>query len=160
MTAIKIWLIVAASMILLGGILFVGALAVERGFDFRKLGAMGIVTCEYTPTEEFDQMILKSDTADISILPAEGEECRVVCREEENLKHHVSVQDGTLKIELVDERRWFEFIGFHFGSTSVTVYLPEKEYKALTVENDTGDVTLAKEITFGSASISVSTGDV
>ena len=107
MTAMKIWFIVAASLILLGGIVFVGAMAVGHGWDFKKLGTMGIVTNEYTPTEEFEQIIIKSDTADLSILPAEGDACRVVCREEEKLKHHVSVQDSTLKIELFDERRWF-----------------------------------------------------
>ena len=76
------------------------------------------------------------------------------------MKHSVSVQDGTLTVSFVDDRTWYEHIGFIFHSPKVTVYLPETEYASLVIKGSTGDVEIADEIKFDSAQISLSTGDI
>lgn len=160
--AVKIWLIIAASLILAGGLIFVGVMTVN-GWNFAALSTYEYETNEYEITEEFTSISLKSYTSDIKLLPAEAERAKVVCREETKLKHSVTVEDGMLSVEHVDSRKWYEHIGINFNfeeGSEITVYLPENEYDALSVSTDTGDVEISKSFNFNSVDISTSTGEV
>ena len=77
-----------------------------------------------------------------------------------NAKHIVSVDDGTLKIKLNDERKWYEHLDIGFNSPKITVYLPESEYGMLYINNSTGDINITGSFGFESIDIRVSTGDV
>ena len=76
------------------------------------------------------------------------------------MKHAVAVKDGTLVIEINDTRKWYEHIGIGFGTSKITVYIPQGEYGALSVESSTGDIEIAKELGFESIDISQRTGHV
>ncbi len=119
-----------------------------------------VVTNTHEPTEEFSNISIEAETADIKILPSEDGKCKVVCYERENQSHCVTVENDTLTIKLVDTRKWYEYIGFNFVNTEITVYLPEPEYGALAVNNSTGDITVADDFKFKSIAVSVSTGAV
>ena len=84
----------------------------------------------------------------------------MVCYEQKNRRHSVSVKDGTLIIEVNDTRKWYEYIGIFFDSPKVTVYIPQGAYGSLTIESSTGDVDIPKDFTFESMDISENTGDV
>lgn len=155
----KIWLIVAASLVLAGAMIFVGVMTVF-GWDFTKLSTVQYETKEYAITEDYQNLSIVSNTADIVLVPAEGDESRVVCREQKNLWYAVSVKDGTLVIEIEDHRKWYEHIGINFGTSKVTVYLPVDAYGALAVRSSTGDVEIPKDFSFESVNILQSTGDV
>ena len=156
---IAVKLIVAAILVVFGGCIFVGVLA-ANGWDIGALSTFKVVTNSYKITDDFNSISIDTDTSDISILPSEGTEYRVVCNERENLVHKVFVENGTLKIELVDERKWYEYIGIDFSSTSIEIYLPKGEYESLTVKASTADVDIGAGFEFASADISVTTGDV
>lgn len=155
----RIWLIVATSLILIGGVIFVGMLAILN-WDFTKLSTNKYETNEHEILESFSSISVDTDTADIKFVPSEGASCSVVCYEQKNMKHSVAVKDGVLCIEAVDTRKWYEHIGIHFGTPSVTVYIPQGEYGTLSVKSDTGDVEIPNAFSFETIDITESTGDV
>ncbi len=155
----KIWLIIGGALIIFGIIMFTAAMAANK-WDFTKLSTAKFESNTYTVSDEFDSISIQTDTADIIFVAADDGICRVVCYEEENIKHSVAVQNNALTVRVVDQRAWYEYIGITFGTPKVTVYLPEREYASLHIKESTGDVELPKEFTFGSIDILASTGDV
>ncbi len=156
----KIWLIVAASLVLLGIIIFGGVMAFLK-WDFRKFGTGRFETNTYEISEEFRDISIDTDTADVAFLKSEDGKCRIVCYEEEKLKHSVSAVDGTLDIERIDTRKWYDHIRlFSFGNSMIRVYLPEAEYARLSIKESTGDVGIPNEFSFEAIDIEGSTGDV
>ena len=155
----KIWLIAAASLVVIGLILFAAVMAAYH-WDFSRLSTDRFETNTYEIGEEFRNIKMNTETADILFAAASDNTCKVVCYEEENAKHSVSVRDGALTVSAADDGKWYEHIGFSFHSPKVTVYLPKAEYGSLVIEESTGDITIPKDFTFGSADLSLSTGDV
>ncbi len=159
MTKTKIWLIVAASLVAAGLIIFAGVMTV-RGWNFNRLFlGSEIRSTSYDTAENFSSISIITDTLDIVFVPAEQVECRVECHELKNVTHTVSVEDGTLKIGVLDTRKWYEML-FSWGSPKMTVYLPIKQYERLTITENTGDIKIPSDFSFKSIDISTSTGNV
>ncbi len=158
--AIMIWLIVAASLVVCGALIFGGAMVASQ-WDFKNLSTMKYETKEHQIKEDYKNISVFTDTADIVFVPSEGSVTRVVCYEGTKEKHSVRVVDGTLIIERVNTKKWYDYIGINFGaSPKITVYMPAEEYGALLVKSSTGDTEIAKDFKFASIDISESTGDV
>lgn len=157
--AAKIWLIEAASLVLIGIIIFGGIMSMLK-WDFTKLSTNKQETNEYEIAEDFKSISVNTDTADIIFVPSENSKCTVVCYERKNLRHTVEVKDGELVINTFDARKWYEYIGINFGAPKITVYLPESEYSTLIIEESTGDIEIPNDFKFKSIDVSVSTGDV
>lgn len=154
-----IWMIIAAVLIVIGLILF-AIVMTKYSWDFSKLSTTEYETNQYTLTDSFRDISIKTDTADIRFLPSENGECKIVCYEEKKVKHSVLVEDEVLTIRSVNEKRWFEHIGVNFNSPKITVYLPEKEYASLFVNESTGDVEISQDFRFENMELSTSTGRV
>ena len=154
-----IWLIVAASLILLGAIGMVVTMSMSD-WQFSKLGSTSYGTKVHTVNEEFRDLLVKTDTADLRFALSEDGVCRVECYESEKQAHKVTVEGKTLTIRSFDARRWYEHIGINWETPKVTVYLPKEEYETLSIRESTGDVVIEKELSFRSMEIQVSTGDV
>lgn len=160
--ATKVWLITAAALVLIGCVLFAGVAALLK-WDFTKLATVQYETNTYEISETFDCISINSDTADTQFVFSETGKCEVVCFDEENLRHSVSVEDGTLIIELIDARSGFDYvrhIGINIGSPRITVYLPKTEYASLLIRESTGDVQIPQDFIFRDVDIHLSTGDV
>ncbi len=156
----KMWVwIIATALIVLGLVLIVGVLGYHY-WDFSILNTMNYQTNTHDLTQAFSDISLKTDTADVVFLPSEDESCRVVCREPEKIAHKVYVEDGTLHISIEDSRAWFEYIGINFGSSKITVYLPQSAYVGLIIQGSTGDIKITDEWNFRDVDLSVSTGVV
>ena len=155
----KAWLISASVLVALGLTVFAEVMAF-CDWDFAKLGTVTYVTETYKADGGFDKISVGTETADIEFLPADDGNCTVVCSESENIKHSVSVKNGTLVIETADTRKWYEYICISFVKPKVSVYLPDSEYASLSVETDTGDIAVAREFSFESIGISGDTSDV
>ena len=155
----KAWLIAAASLVIIGCILFAVVMSVT-GRDRSKLSTARYETNTYKISEPFSALSLTTDTADIVFAPSDDGKCRVECYEEEHAKHSVSVENNTLTVSINDQRSWDEYIGFTFDSPKITVYLPDTEYGALSIQESTGNVEIPEEFTFESIDISASTGSV
>lgn len=157
--ATKIWLIVAAALVVVGGMAFVGVMSALK-WDFTKISTVKYEINNYEIHEAYQNITIVTDTADIQFVPTEGTVTSVECHEQKNLKHSVMVSDGTLIIELVDTRKWYECIGIGFGNSKMTVTIPQGEYGALSIKSSTGDMEIPKEFKFESMDITASTGDV
>ena len=109
--------------------------------------------------EDFHSIHILSDTEDITLLPAEDGGCRVVSYNNKKITYTAEVEDGTLKIRTEDTRKWYERI-FGFGDKALTLYLPTGAYDSLTIEEDTGDVTVPADFRFtGDVTLALSTGN-
>ncbi|MBQ7358381.1 MAG: DUF4097 family beta strand repeat protein [Clostridia bacterium] len=157
--AAKIWLIVAAALVMLGLLILCGAFIMIKG-DFGMLGTSKFDENRYNINEDFESIVVDTDTADITFAPSEDGECRVVCLDRKNAKHSVKVTDGVLTIKIEDTRKWYEHIGISFKNSSVTVYLPKTEYSSLSVSEDTGDVYIPSNFKLEEIKVRTSTGDV
>lgn len=157
--AMVVWLIVAASLIVLGGILFVGVMSVLK-WDFKKLSTVKYEESSYDVTDNYRDISVFTDTADVVFVPSESNETRVVCYESAKEKHSVRVVDGALVIERQDTRKWYDYISIGFVSSKITVYIPSAEYGALLVRSSTGDVEIPADFKFAGIDISASTSDV
>ncbi len=161
-TKTKIWLIIA-SILMFSGVVIFGGLMMMLKWDFSKLSTAKYETNIYEITENFDDVSIKSDTADIKFVLSNEGKCKVECYETVNSKHSVIVEDGKLDIKVTDTRTLGDFIGnigLYFYSPSITVYLTKEEYASLYIKESTGDIQIPKDFSFGNVDISLSTGDV
>jgi DUF4097 and DUF4098 domain-containing protein YvlB len=153
------WIIAAISLILVGAVIFTCTMSVLK-WDFTKLSTSVYETNEHEIIDDFSDIVINTDIADIKLVICNGQKCTVSCYEQTNAKHSVAVKDGTLTIELTDAREWYEYIGINFETPFITVCIPGGEYGSLSVRTSTGDVEIPKELAFKSINASSSTGDV
>lgn len=154
----KIWLVCALGLILVGGIIFGGVMTVLK-WNFSSLGAGRYETNRYDVGESYEDISIVADTADIAFVTATDGKTTVTVTEPKKAKHILSVENGVLKLSLNDQRRWYERL-FGFGGTKITVAIPAGEYGALQIYSKTGDVLVGKDFVFESAHIALSTGTV
>lgn len=153
----KMWLIIALILLCVGLVVFTVAMTLV-GWDFGKFSGER-ETAAHAIEEDFGDISLCTDSAEIKILPSEDGTTKVVCEERSKNKHAVSVIDGVLTVEREDHRKWYHHI-LDFGTQKITLYLPKSEYGKLLVKESTGNIDIAESFTFESIDISVSTADV
>ena len=158
--AMKIWLIAAGALIFLGIIIFVAAMSI-MGWTFMNLSTVEYEKNSYEINETFSNIIVNSSTAEIQILPSDDDKCRVECNDDKKAKHYATVKDDTLEIDVVNEKKWYDYISIGIGSweEKITVYLPTMEYNSLCIKSSTSDVRVSENFTFKNIDISLSTGD-
>lgn len=130
------------------------------GFDITKISTVTYETKTYEVNEDFSDITIKIKTADLRFVQWEKEYSKIVCHEEARMKHTAAVQDGTLMITVKDTRKWYDNIGISFDDAELTVYLPKKQYEALEIKSDIGDVEMPESFAFETATLETDTGDV
>ncbi len=156
---VRIWLMIAAALLLLGAMAFAGAMTI-LGWDFSTITTIRYQSKLHNITENFQNISIECDTANVIFLPSKNQECQVGCYEQKNATHTVTVNGDDLIIKIEDKRKWYEHIGIFIDRPIVALYLPESTYGALKINSDTGDVTISKNFTFQSIDISKDTGDI
>lgn len=63
-------------------------------------------------------------------------------------------------IQSADPGGWYAQVGLYFDTPKITVYLPESQYRTLTVTGSTGAIELPEAFTFERAEVTSSTGNV
>lgn len=158
-TSKKVLLIVAAALV--GGGIILALVGVGLiGGDFMTFSMANKVSNSHEVKDGFLDIVIDCKTADVNVLPSEDGVCRVDCKETDRLYHSVSVEDGTLKILQMDDRKWYHHIGIFQSNLEITVYLPEDAYTALTLKGNTGDVEISEVLSFGIVDIETDTGDI
>lgn len=154
----KTLLIIAGILILVGALVFVLVMSIY-GWDFTKLSTEKYGLKVHNVSEDFDRILIYTDTADITFKPSPDGSAQVLCHEKESDAHSVSVDDyGTLIIKKQEDKKWH--FGINFQRTKITVFLPESEYSSLCVIESTGDINIPKDFKFNSINIEASTGDI
>lgn len=155
----RAWLLVAAALVLLGGILFAGVMS-ALGWDFTRLSTDQYETRAYELREEFDSISIDTGPAGIVLAPAEDGVCTVVCQQKKTERHSVRVEDGTLRVTLLEDWTLRGLIGLSFRTPGITIYLPDREYASLFIREETGNIEVPEDFTFAEAELSTSTGSV
>ncbi len=155
----KKWLLAAAALVA-AGVLLVAVSFAAVGFDWTKLSTQKFVSSSYELTESFERISIDVETASVTFAPSEDGVCRVECYEEEQVRHFVGIQDGTLFINAVDNRKWFDHIGITFQTPTVTVYLPKDAYTSLSVKTVTGNIEISDRYCFQTVAIDGVTSDI
>ncbi len=155
----KFWLMIA-SVLTIAGIIIFGGMMTVLNWDFTKLSTTKYEEKTYNPGDNFQNITIVTDTADIQFLPSENGQCRVVCYDSAKFYHTVSIENNTLNISLKDERKWYDHIGIFNIAEKITVYLPGEQYSSLSVKGSTGNVKLPESFSFDSIAISQSTGNI
>jgi len=155
----KVWLLTAAVLMLAGFSLFAAVMS-KLEWDLTALSTENYQTNLYEIKEPFGSICINTDSADIAFVLSDNGKCSVECYEEVKKAHSVLVENDALVIAVKDGRAWYDHIGILFGSSKITVYLPQAAYAALSVHASTGDVALPEALAFDSIDVSVSTGDI
>lgn len=154
----KFWLI-TATVLLIVGTTMLAVLILKYNWDFDKLSAKKFETNSYNINDEFNNISINTNDADITFALAKDGKCKVECYEETKAKHSVEVREDTLFVNVCNEKSWYDYIGIYFKSAKITVYLPKNEYSSFDIKGMTSDVCI-ENIGMESLNISVSTGDV
>ena len=157
--ATKVWLITASVLTALGLIIFAAVMTVCN-WDFTKLSTVEYKTEVYNPDGEFNKITIDTDITEIELVPSENKECKVVCFESEKAEHYAAVENGTLVISSTDKRKWYENIGISLKTPKITVYLSQNSYNSLSVECDTGNITVPENFSFKTVKIDGHTSDI
>ena len=157
--ATKGWLIAATALTLAGCILFTGVMT-TMGWNFSKLSTERYKTTEHTVTQPYHHITVDIDTADLTFVPSENNDTKIVCHANDKAAFAVTVENDTLHITHKDTRKWYERIAIISDEAAVTVYLPQGDYGKVSVHAATGDVAIPAAFTFDSITVDVSTGDI
>ena len=151
-------LIVAAALILIGGMILVLGLSFAGGSTQKS----ELIRQEITIQESFENIAIHTEDCDVKFAMFSGrDDCMVEIRSYQNVKHTAVVEDGTLKIKMIDSRNWTDHISIgRTESMEMTVYLPAAEYESLQARTATGDITLTQEPFFREVLLRTSTGDI
>jgi len=155
----KAWLMTGAILAVAGCLLFCGVM-MALNWDFSKLSTVKYETNRYTLDSDFTDLSVITDTADLVLIPSQNGKTEVICYEQVNAKHSVSVKDGSLVIQMVNAKKWYEHIGISFSKPKITLSIPQGEYGNLSIKSSTGDVEIPKDYGFASMDITGSTGNV
>ena len=90
----KIYLIVATSIMILGVIIFGGVMTVLK-WNFTNLSTFKYETNSYKIDQEYKDILITTDTANVTLLPSEDGNTLVVCDEQVKMKHTVEVKEGS-----------------------------------------------------------------
>ena len=153
-------IIIAIILVLVGATVVLASLYF-CDFDLRKLDNTTLDNVTYEPTGDLRNISVTASEADVILRPSEDGRLRVVCREKTKVRHLVTLADGTLTVEAVDNRAWYDYIQlFSFDTPAITIYLPATSYGTLFIDGSTGDVDIPAAFSFASITVQRSTGDV
>ena len=157
--ATKVWLTIAALLLAAGLIIFAGGMSILK-WDFTKLSSDKYETNSHPIVDEYSDISIVTDIADVEFVISGDSSTSVVCYERINGRHSVSVKDGKLVIELENTKKWYEYIGISLGRPKITVTLPRGEYGTLNVKTSTGKVDIPSALAFENIDMTASTGAV
>ena len=111
--------------------------------------------------ETFSKFDIDLETSDVEFKVSSDGSKKVVFSETEKNHHTCKVENNTLIIKQVDERKWYETI-LDFTQTSIktTIYLPADNYDSLKIKAATSDIKIPHDFSFVDAYADVSTGNI
>ena len=151
-----------AGALILAGIILCAAAAAFCDFGSGGMNTMSLVRKTYSVGQDFSAVSISDESSNVRLLPSGDGECRVICSESENGKLHydVTVSEGVLTVQRIDQRDLLERVGISFGGTDLELYLPKTEYDRLTVRTSSGGIRVPEDFRFGEAQGEASSGGI
>ena len=117
------------------------------------------VTKEYV-VEAFNNVYVDVQTSNIEFIASSDSERKVICEEREKEYHTVEVKDGSLNINSVNDRKWYEYaFNWNFKPMKVTIYAPAGDYSEVSIKTSTGDIAIPNDYSFSSLNVATDTGN-
>ena len=153
-------IILAVIIMLLAGFMSMVCGFSSLGFSFlnRNTSRGGAKTFQVSGS--FSSVEIESQTGNIRFHDAGKNPARVVWSGSSTTKLSVRNQIGTLKVKEQYRLPWIFRIGIVSGKSEIDVYLPRQDYKRLTAESDTGNISVPAGLSFSEADIDTDTGTV
>ena len=142
-------ILVTIITIIAGAVLTVGALSFNSSLEIKT----------HEINENYNKVNISVTVEDINIYLSNNNENKVICKENEQLYFKVEVVNGTLNIENVDERKFYNRI-ISFYRNSLEIYLSNDLIEALNIEASTCDITVNSGFVFNTLDVKNSTGDI
>ena len=157
----KTAVVIAAICIVLGLVISIFAMSLGD-FDEEKFDTFDYIENVYEVKGDFTNISIKGIEADIILLPSIDGKCTVVASEAAKVRNNVSVEGGTLFINRIDERKWYDFIGIWSSEISMDmiVYLPESQYEELYIKTVSGNIEVPEGFSFDTADVFSTSGDI
>lgn len=152
---------VAVGSILLGALLIFISLSL-LGFDFEELRTYNATIKVYPLEEDFRNISILADECNVEFCVTDEGNDRVVCPETEKVTHEVVIENDTLVIKRIDNRKWFEQFGIYWDNVpvTITVFLSETEYESLYVRSESGDISVSDSFAFTDAELLSTSGNI
>ena len=103
---------------------------------------------------------LQTSITSISICTTEAEAAYVEMYDRENAAYRIAAEDGTLLVEEVGRRTWYEQLGIFPKTPKMTLYLPAGMYGDLSVTSSRGEIEVSSRLLFQHVTILSATGNV
>ncbi len=158
MSSVKKGWLIAAAVLVVGGLLMAGGAVYFCDLDFHQFNTLKYEMHSTDIDPEFEQIDIDTSVAAVSIELSPDGNCRLDCYEPSKMKHTAQVENGVLKIREV--QKWEGGFGIDMEEPTLTLYLPKDQYAALKLMVDTGDIRVPKIFTFDRVQIGSDTGDV
>lgn len=154
-------LLILSSVLLAVGIVLCGAALCLKGFDITAFNSEKFTDKVYTLDEDFESITVDALDADVEFYESPDDKFSVICPENENVTHELSVTDGTLSIfRNAPETSGFFNISLGSGDRRIRIFLPQKSYSSLKVETAMGDVAIPPIFTFDDMRIYTTSGEI
>ena len=145
-------LLIAGALIVFGGLLFAAAMQ-TTGWNFVAL--LQPETTQTVITQPFSDVEILAGAEDVVLAKSEDGVCKVVFTERHAGEHSAAVKDGKLRIQR-QKKSLFSL----FSVQETVLYLPQAQYGALAVQSNTGSVSLPRDFTFESITVTTDTGEI
>lgn len=164
---VKTALVVSLIFISTGLLILISALW-SVSFDFSKLDYTAYNTVNYKHTVydvdyDFTDVYINDSNLDIYFATTNEEKAYVKVVAEEGIKHQVYVENDKLVVKRTPKSNNIKIFSINFETvtTSITLYLPPKEYNELTIECASSSVFIYEdEFSFNNCNITSSSGEI
>ena len=154
-------LIVAAVLLVTGGILLILGLSYVADAPKSNMAEKHV-----TIAEPFDSIVINTADCDVKFVPYNGDvDAEITILVPEAVTHTVVVENGTLTVKTIDERKWHDYIrAFQVYGTSehmqMTLRIPNIPYTTIRITTDTGDIQIPGVLQAEEMVLRSDTGDV
>lgn len=152
--------IVVALCLIVAGAALAGAALVAVDFRFGEFSGADYERNSYVIEGEIGEIGISAGDYNVTLLPSSDGICRIEVDESEKFKLRYHFEEDHLEIRIVDNRKWYDYIGIFSSEADLVLYLPAEEYEILSVATRTGDVKVSEDFSFGIAAVAASTGDI
>ena len=155
----KFFIALAILLLVAGSGICITILAMNE-FNYRKVINSTIVENTHAIEGSYTNIEIDESINDVELVYiTEGDE-RVETRSLEDYKYEVKVEDDTLFVKAINNRKWYEFYTW-VGATDckTTIYVKNNEFNSFKCNISTGDIAL-KDYKFNSLNLDVTTGDI
>ena len=152
--------IVVALCLIVAGAALAGAALVAVDFRFGEFSSADYERNSYVIEGDIGEIGISAGDYNVTLLPSSDGICRIEIDESEKFKLRYHFEEDHLEIRIVDNRKWYDYIGIFSSEADLVLYLPAEEYEILSVATRTGDVKVSEDFSFGIAAVAASTGDI